>query len=115
MQTTQETHVEGEEIESQGVQLTAIETATQFLGTTSCYYGGLGRGPKVPRATSYANTTQRENAKLRQVVQNLQSHNERILPLLEEIIPGAIARIGSPKVPTTQPSPSPDQKAHDDH
>ncbi|CAA2958651.1 Hypothetical predicted protein [Olea europaea subsp. europaea] len=115
MQTTQEAHVEGEESESQGVQLTANEIVTHVLGTTSCYYRGLDRGPKVPRATSRASTTQRENAELRQVVHNLQSQNERILTLLEEMIPGATARIGSPRVPTTQPSPSPDHEAHDDH
>ncbi|CAA3022594.1 Hypothetical predicted protein, partial [Olea europaea subsp. europaea] len=95
MQTTQEAHVEGEESESRGVQLTTNEIASQVLDTTSCYYRGLGRGLKFPHATSRANTIQRENAELRQVVHNLQSQNERTLALLEEIMPGATAGIVS--------------------
>ncbi|CAA3033476.1 Hypothetical predicted protein [Olea europaea subsp. europaea] len=65
------------------------------------------------------NTTQRENAKLCQVVHNLQSQNERILALLKEIIPGATTRIDSPRVPTTPHSSSspssPDHESLDDH
>ncbi|CAA2967201.1 uncharacterized protein LOC111397694 [Olea europaea var. sylvestris] len=79
IQTTQRAHVVGEESESQGVQLIANDIAAQVLGTTSCYYRGLGKGPKIPRATSRADMTQRENAKLRQVVHNLQSQNEHVL------------------------------------
>ncbi|CAA2994584.1 Hypothetical predicted protein [Olea europaea subsp. europaea] len=105
MQTTQEAHIEGEENESQGVQLTVNEIVTRVLGTTSCNYRDLERGPKVSRAISRANTTQRDNTKLRQVVHNLQSQNEPILISLEEIMPSANARIGSPRVPTTHPSP----------
>ncbi|CAA3026144.1 Hypothetical predicted protein [Olea europaea subsp. europaea] len=93
--------------------------AMEVLGNTSCYNRGLGGDPKIPRATSRADTTQRENVELRQVVHNLQSKNERILALLEESMPGATARIGSPRVPTTPHSSSspssPDHKSHDDH
>ncbi|CAA2994080.1 Hypothetical predicted protein [Olea europaea subsp. europaea] len=77
---------------------------------------GLGRGPKIPRAISRVDTTQRENAKLCQVVHNLQTQNERILALLEEIMPGATARIDKPRVPTTPHSPSsPDHESYDDN
>ncbi|CAA3033657.1 Hypothetical predicted protein [Olea europaea subsp. europaea] len=67
LKTTQQAHVVGEESESQRVQLTANDIATQVLVTTSYYYRGLGRDPKIPRATSHADTTQRENAKLRKL------------------------------------------------
>ncbi|CAA2955911.1 Hypothetical predicted protein [Olea europaea subsp. europaea] len=105
IQTTQQAHAVGEECESQRVQLTTNDIATHILGATSCYYKGLGKGPKIPHAISRTDTNQRENAELCQVVHNLQSQNERILALLEEIMPGATARIGSPRVPTTPHSP----------
>ncbi|CAA3002933.1 Hypothetical predicted protein [Olea europaea subsp. europaea] len=69
--------------------------ANHTRGTCRGRGKGLGRGLKFPHATSRANTIQRENAELHQVVHNLQSQNERTLALLEEIMPGATAGIVS--------------------